>query len=653
MPKPSRRFLPSWSLFLFASLCAVPTAARSQPTIDRFRNLVTYKSEAIGNRGVVAANHPLAAAAGQQILARGGNAIDAAIATFFALSVVKPEMVSPFSSGFINLRTKDGKSVTVDNYTVAPAAATPSMYKLPFQDDEKKQAEAGHVTVGDENQTGFKAIGVPGGLKAWLWVEKNYGSGKLSLAELLQPAIDYAKNGIHITPYVANSIARTQERNKQFPGWVAEFLKDGKAPQAGDLFKRPAFALTLEALAQAAPEGAPLAQQLEAAGARFYTGDIARNVVGYLQANGGLITMGDMAWYYGKGLDDLSPEQGLRVREPVRGTYRGYEIVGVPPTSSGGTQIIEILNILEGYDLKSLGFASAKRLHLVTEAMKIAWADRDAFMGDPDYAGKDPSFKYTLPPVSLMVSKEYAAKRRKEIDPDHSGVFKAGEFGSAATVPSGQSLAESKNTTHVTAADGEGNVIALTQTLNGIFGSGVVLPGRVPGSGMLLNNTMALMDPDPRPGYERANAIAPHKRMLSTMSPTIILKDGKPFMAIGTPGGTFISAAVMQGILNVLDHGMNIQQAVEAPRIWSMMFGAMQVEEGMPEEVAEALRKMGHEVKRVRTVAGGMNGVLFDEASKMIHAGACWREDGTAAAWSGGDALPASAASPFSWDSRP
>lgn len=639
-------------LFAVAFWAASPLAADWRSSIEKFKNLTTFKQEVVAERGVVASNHPLAAAAGQLMLAKGGNAVDAVVATFFALSVVKPEMVSPFSSGFITLYTRDGRAVTVDNYTVTPAKATPDMFKLEHPESEKAQAEGGHRTVGDENNTGFKSIGVPGGLKAWLWLLKNYGSGRIPLREIAQPAIDYAINGVLITPNIVGAIGRYQDRMRTFQGWSDQFLVNGQPPAPGSLLKREAFGETLKALVDAAPASAPLAEQLEAAATRFYKGDIARNVVGYIQSNGGLLSLDDMAWYYGKGLDDLSTDQGLRVREPVRGTYRGHEIIAVPPTSSGGTQIVETLNILEGFDLKSLGFASPAALHLMSEAMKIAWADRDAYMGDPDYAGKDPSYKYDAPPVAQLIAKDYAARRRREIDPQKAGSYKPGQFGAMPPSPQGQGGYESPNTTHATTMDSDGNVVSMTQTLNGLWGSGIALPARVPGGGMLLNNTMALMDPDPRPGYERANAIAPRKRMLSTMSPTIVLKDGKPLMALGTPGGTFISAAVLQGILNVIDHGMSIQQAVEAPRIWTMMYGDLRLEEGVPAEVGEALKAMGHTIARTRTVAGGMNGVLRDPLTRLIHGGACWREDGSTAGWSGGDALPANVSFPAIWSRR-
>jgi gamma-glutamyltranspeptidase/glutathione hydrolase len=628
---------------------AGPACVVEEPEPEKPAGLPTFKQSVAASRGVVATNHPLASAAGQMILAKGGNAVDAIVAAYFALSVVEPAMSSPFGSGFINLYTAEGEAITLDNYTVAPGAAAPDMYRLEHPDDEKAQAEAGHVTVDEENRTGFKAIGVPGNLKAWLWAVRNHGSGKLSLRQLMGPAIDFARNGVRLSPAVALTIGRSEERCGAFPGWGEQFLLDGEPPEAGALLRRPAYASTLEALAPAALEGASLEEQLEAAGQKFYKGDIARNVVRYVRENGGILSMEDLAWYYGDGLADLSEGQGLRLRTPIRGTYREFEIIAMPPTSSGGTHIVEILNILEGFDLAASGFGTAKTLHLMTEAMKIAWADRDAYMGDPDYAHRDPSYSYPPPPVEDLIDKDYGASRRAEIDPTRAGSFEAGHFEGLPAVALGQPLVESANTTHATAMDDQGNVVSMTQTLNHGFGSCVALPGELPGSGLLLNNTMALFDPDPRPGYERANGVAPRKRQLSSMSPTIVLKDGKPFFALGTPGGTRIYATVLQGIVNVIDHGMSIQQAVEAPRIWTMMYGALNVEEGFSAHVTDELEQMGHTIERVRTVAGGMNGVLRDPETGLLYGGACWRRDGSVAGWSGGDALPPSSSYPLDW----
>ncbi len=273
--------------------------------------------------------------------------------------------------------------------------------------------------------------------------------------------------------------------------------------------------------------------------------------------------------------------------------------------------------------MSKLGFGDPKTLFYIAEAMKIAWADRDEYMGDPDYAyRKDPSCPYPPPPVEEMTSKDYANKRRKEIHWPNPGDYEPGKFFYAGlNAPEGIMLAsnnpssgafEGTNTTSATAIDIEGNVVAMTQTIHSSFGSCVILPGTVPGSGMQLNDTMQLFDPDPRCGYERANGIAPLKRMLSSMSPTIILKDGMPFMAIGTPGGTRIFGAVMQGIMNVIDHGMNIQQAVEAPRIFTMSknLGPLEVEYGFPDEIVTDLRNLGYTISSVRAVAGCMNGIV-------------------------------------------
>ena len=378
---------------LLGATLLIPAAHETEAS----QNRPTFKQEVVASRGVISTNHPLASAAGQLILAKGGNAVDAIISAYFALSVVEPAMSSPFGSGFINLYTAKGEAITLDNYTVAPGEASPAMYRLLHPDDERAQAEAGHVVEGGENRTGFKAIAIPGNLKAWLWVLKNHGSQSLDLPQILGPAIDYARNGFRVSPAMARMIVSGRQRFEQFPGWAEQFLVHGEPAAAGSLLRREAYARTLEALANGAPSGASFHAQLEAAARRFYEGDIARNIVRYVRRNGGLLSHQDMSWYLGGGLDDLSDSQGLRLRTPIRGHYRGYEVIAMPPTSSGGTHIVQILNILEGFDLKSSGFATPQTLHLMAEAMKIAWADRDAYMGDPDYADRDPSYAYAAP----------------------------------------------------------------------------------------------------------------------------------------------------------------------------------------------------------------------------------------------------------------
>jgi gamma-glutamyltranspeptidase/glutathione hydrolase len=309
--------------------------------------------------------------------------------------------------------------------------------------------------------------------------------------------------------------------------------------------------------------------------------------------------------------DDLR-NYAIQRREPVRGTYRGYEIVSMAPTSSGGTHIIQVLNVLEAYDLAALGFGTAETLHLIAEALKIAFADRFAYMGDP---------AFVQVPTDGLSSKAYAALRRKEIDPARAQDYRAGQPHSYG--------GESQNTTHLTVADADGNVIAMTQTLHEAFGSKVT----VPGTGMILNNTMYLFDP--HPGHP--NSVAPGKRMLSSMSPTVVLKDGKPFMALGTPGGTRIFAAVLQAISNVIDHGMTLQEAVEAPRIWTQG-ETLNVETGIAPAVRKALAARGHRIELVAKVAGGMNGILFDHTLGLMHGAACWRADGVPIGLSGGPA---------------
>jgi gamma-glutamyltranspeptidase/glutathione hydrolase len=314
--------------------------------------------------------------------------------------------------------------------------------------------------------------------------------------------------------------------------------------------------------------------------------------------NGGLITQDDLIHYR------------FHQRTPVRGTYRGYEVVAVGPTSSGGTHIIQILNILEGFDVGASGFGTFETIHLLAEALTIAFADRSAYLGDPAFVDV---------PVEWLTSKAYAAERRQQIDPQRSGNHAAGRR------PAGPR--EGANTTHLTVMDRAGNVVAMTQTLQMLFGSKV----SVPGTGMLLNNHMSLFDPHPG----RPNSIAPGKRMLSSMSPTIVLKDGQPFFALGTPGGSRIFPAVLQAIVNVIDHGMTLQEAVEAPRVWTQG-DALEVEEAFPGDVRTRLAALGHEVKVVPRVAGGMNGVLCDPTTGLLHGAACWRADGTSLGMSGG-----------------
>jgi gamma-glutamyltranspeptidase/glutathione hydrolase len=549
----------------------------------------TYKQEVVASRAIVAANHPLASVAGAEILALGGNAVDAAVATLFALSVVEPMMVSPFGAGFFVIRDgRTGDLVTIDNYATVPARATPDMFTpIPGSLD--------YETVGQENDIGYRAVAVPGALKGWAHAVARYG--RLPFARLLEPAIRHAADGFPASAYLVQLIADGQAALARFPASAAVFLPGGQVPTVGQRIVRADYARTLRQIADEGPE-------------TLYTGALARLIADDMAANGGLITLDDLANYR------------VIERAPVRSTYRGYEIVSMAPPSSGGTHIAQILNLLEGFDVGrgDLRFGTPGYQHLFAEALKIAFADRRRYMGDPET---------TAVPVEWLTSKAYADERRAGIDLARARDHAAGELPEVARFLGG----EGANTTHLTLIDDEGTIVSATQTLNSAFGSKVTCPG----TGMLLDNCMVLMDPVPG----RANSIAGGKRILSSMSPTIVLRDGAPFMALGTPGGKRIFAAVAQGIINVIDHGMTLQEAVEAPRCWTQ--GAdLELEADFPDldGLRAALEARGHTVTIVEKVAGGMNGVQVTPDG-LLHGAACWRADGVPLGISGGTARPA------------
>ena len=448
---------------------------------------------------MVVTNHPLGSSAGAQILAMGGNAIDGAIAAVFALSVCEPAMVGPFGAGFINILLASGESVVIDNYATSPGAGTPDLY-TPIADDWPWYMKA----VDRKNDLGYLSVAAPGNLKAWVEALENWGT--LSLETVMQPAISLAENGFPATRYLVETIAKNANDMKAFPATAEVFLPGGSPPAIGELIIRRDYAQSLRAIVS---EGADV----------MYTGALAQTIIDDIQRNGGILSM-----------DDITSYETKR-RDVVRGTYRGHEILAVPPTSAGGTHIVQMLNILEEWDIGAMGFGSPDAVHVTAEALRIAFADRFVHMGDPDVGEI---------PVDWLTSKSYAAERRAEID-----MARAGEY--AAGTPQ---FAEGSHTTHLNVADAHGNVVSMTQTINDTFGSKVT----VPGTGMLLNNNMSLFDP--HPGH--TNSVASRKRPLSSMSPTIITKDGKPFMSIGTPGAKWIFPTVCQGIVNVIDHGMSI-----------------------------------------------------------------------------------------------
>lgn len=553
----------------------------------------TYKQEVVASRAVVASNHPLASAAGVETLLRGGNAVDASVATLFALSVVEPMMVSPFGAGFFTIRDgRTGDVAFLDDYAVVPFASIPDMF-------DPIPGDLDYNTTDGANMAGYRSVATPGALAGWAEAVRRFG--RLPLAQAIEPAIRYAAAGFAASAYLVQSIRSAAADLARFPASAEVFLPGGKVPAVGDRVVRTDFARALQQIADDGPE-------------TMYTGALARVVAEDMRANGGLITLEDLAAYR------------VVERAPVRGTYRGYEIISTAPPSSGGTHIVQLLNLLEAFPIGKgdLAFGQPGYVHLLAEGLKVAFADRRRYMADPDRVDV---------PVEQLVSRAYAERRRAGLDLTRAQDHVHGDFeGAPALTGAGLGSHDGVKTTHCTVIDDEGTIVAATQTLQSAFGSRVTTPG----TGMLLDNHMSLMDPTPG----NTNSIEPGKRILSSMSPTIVLKDGKPFMALGTPGGKRIFAAVAQGILNVIDHGMTLQEAFEAPRLWTEG-EALELEDGFANlaDLRTTLSGMGHQVKVVEKVAGGMNGVLLDAAG-LLHGAACWRADGVPIGVSGGTARP-------------
>jgi len=416
--------------------------------------------------------------------------------------------------------------------------------------------------------------------------------GRLDLETVMQPAIRHAERGFRATPYLVEAVKETAPDLARFPDTARTFLPGGAPIKAGDVVAMPEYAATLRHIAA---KGTGV----------LYGGDLGATVAEYMRRSGGIITLEDLAGYR------------TIERQPIRGRYRGFEITGPPPPTAGGLHLVEMLNILEGFDPRALGFGTAEYFHLIAEVLKIGFADRNACTGDPAFVDI---------PVERLLSKEHAVARRAEIRAD-----RAGDYGAIVGMTGGVT-AGSAHTTHVTAADVDGNVVAMTQTINNLFGS----KATVPGTGMLLNNTMGLFDPHPG----TPASIAPGKRVTSSMAPTIVLRDGKPAWALGLPGGVRIFTSVLQAVVNLIDHRMTLQEAVEAPRIWSQG-QELEMEQDIPAAVRDAVAARGHRVVPVGGVAGGMNAVAF-AADGTLEGAACWRADGTPIGVSGGLARPGS-----------
>src|SRR3982074_213384 len=532
------------------------------------------KQPASGSRGMVVSNHPLASAAGAEMLAAGGNAIDAAIATLFALTVVEPMMVGIIGGGMAHIRLSDGSHRCIDGQSTVPLAVRPDTYR-------SKPGAAHDVfdTVDDENLTGPKAVAVPGSLKAWCETQQRFGT--MSLADVMQPAIKHASHGFAATPYLHECIVDAAGEMRKDRAISAIYLPNGTPLNAGDRVVQAEYAETL----------AHISRHGEAA---LYHGPLGDIFVGYMKAHGGFITR-----------EDLAPYTTVE-RQPIRADYRGWEILGPPPPAASGVHIAQMLNILEGYDIAGLGFGSAETVHYLAEVLKIAFADRAAASGDPDFINV---------PVERLTSKAYAAERRRAID-----------SGRAQNWGAGVAQLEGAHMTHMTAADAMGNVIATTQTINNLFGAKIMIPGL----GTVPTNYMNLYDP--RAGH--ALSLAPGKRVTTSMSPMMALRNGKPLYALGLPCRKKIFPSALQALINLIDHGMSLQQAVEAPRVWTEG-NALEVELAVPQGVRADLASRGHKVLAVPTVAGGMNAIQFHDDGSLTGA-ACWRADGTPIGLAGG-----------------
>jgi len=532
------------------------------------------KQPASAARGMVVTNHPLASAAGAEMLAAGGNAIDAAIAALFALTVVEPMMVGILGGGMAHLRLADGRHLVIDGLSTAPLATGPETY-TPDPDAPPGTMNA----VGRKNALGPTAVAVPGTLKAWCDTLARFGT--FSLPDVLEPAIRHASRGFRATPYLSECAAESAADLARDPEIAHLFMPGGSPIARGTRLVQGAYAETLRAVAAEGP-------------GLLYGGPLGHTLTDHMARTGGYIAPADLA------------EVRVIDREVIRGEYRGYEIVGPPPPSSSGAHVTQMLNILAGFDLGSMGFGSPDTLHLLAEALKIAFADRAVATADPAFVDV---------PVAKLIDRGYAEQRRAEID-----MRRARDWG-AGVVP-----AESANTTHITVADAAGNIVASTQTINSLFGARFI----VPGTGMIPNNYMHLFDP--RPG--RALSVAPGKRITTSMAPLIALRRGKPAFALGLPGGLRIFGSAMQAVINLIDHGMSLQEAVEAPRLWTQGF-ALEMETGFPEPVRAALRERGHDVVPVPHVGGGMCSVGF-EGDGTLTGAACWRADGTPVGIGGG-----------------
>jgi len=483
-------------------------------------------------------------------------------------------MVGLLGGGYVNLRLPDGRQTILEGQGRCPQAVGPGTF-TPDPDAGPGVLDA----LGRRNSLGRSAVATPGNLMAWCQLLSRHG--RLSLADVTEPALRHAARGFAATPYLADCVADCAADLALDPEIARLFLPGGQPLAAGARVVNSAYAETLRTIVRDGP-GA------------LYGGALGSQIADDMARHGGCLSLADL--------------QGYRTQDqaPLRSLYRGFEVTGPPPPCAGPLHIGQMLAILQGFDIAGGGFGSVANAHRLAEVLKIAFADRAASTADPDFVPV---------PVAQLLSADYAAQRRSQIDPARAQAWAAG------VVPS-----ESANTTHVTVADGDGHVVSATQTINSLFGARYL----VPGTGLIPNNYLYVFNP--RPGL--ANSLAPGKRVTSSMAPLIVLKDGRPRFALGLPGGLRIFPSALQAVINLIDHGMSLQEAVEAPRLWTQGWG-LELEPRFPDAVAAALGAVGHAVERVPNVGGGMGAIRFHDNGDLEGA-ACWRADGTAIGVGGG-----------------
>ena len=548
-------------------------------------SLASWREPVRAKSAMVASQHKLASEIGADVMKRGGNAVDSAIAVAFALAVVYPEAGNLGGGGFMLIRFPDNRTIAIDYREMAPAAATRDV----FVDQN------GDLIKGEGSSTvGYRAAGVPGTPAGLELAFKKYGSGKLTWAQLIEPSRRLAANGYVLSKRLADLFKAYKSNLEEYEDSKRIFLNNGKFYNEGETLRQPELAATLA--------------RIQRLGAReFYEGQTAKLIAADMKRHNGLMTLEDLRNYKAK------------ERTPLRGNYRGYEIISMPPPSSGGTVLLQVLNILEGYNIRQAGWASSEKYHLLIEASRRAFADRAEFMGDPDFADV---------PFMRLIDKEYAAKRRATIEAGEaskSSVIRAGE-------PTGK---EGTETTHFTVVDPSGTVVSNTYTINDLYGSGVTAKG----TGVLLNDEMD--DFSARPGKPNLfgliqgerNKVQGGKRPLSSMTPTIVLRrDGSLWFAVGARGGPRIISAVLQTVINVIDHDMNIQEAIDAPRLHHQWLPDEINHElyGLSVDTRRNLERLGHKFAGKPGNIASATGIMIEEKTGVRLGSIDSRSDGEA-----------------------